>query len=212
MFHLLDCSAIKADPIKWGIKVNDDGSYSVMSGMSPREVCLLYEKFTENIETGKIKVTSNEFRQILTPVSTNYYQEPMGARISDLGLLANKTIMRNIKRKLLAGIFPVILGEIKKKGKKTIFYPSNINDNVWKNNSYHKQRVCLNNLCEDIFNLSDGKLSIKYISSYIGNKYKNKKNVHKMCVTFFQKIFSKNWGIGFAKPYPLRINKKFLGS
>ena len=119
-------------------------------------------------------------------------------------------LLKCLKKRKLNSIFPIILGEIKKKGKRTVFWPININESCLINQCHPEKEKILDNFEKKIFVLADGTLSIEDIILAIYKDSKReyrKKYIHKKCIDFFQEIFSRNWGLAFVKSWRSSYNR-----
>lgn len=201
-FGLDPYSPIGKNPKKWGVDIKEDGSFSTKSGMSHKEANAFFSKVSIEFKMNSIKLTSDKLKYLLP----GYNYRTLHFLISNYVLLSDTILWRYIKRGKLNKIFPIILGEIKKKGSRIALYPINIKETTFINQYHPGKEKVLGRLEEKIFILSDGTRSIEDIISAIYKDFKRryrKKYIHKECTVFFQKVFSKNWALGFAKSWRL---------
>ncbi len=208
LFNFDRYSPIGKNPEKWGVDIKKDGSYSTKSGMSREEVDAFFSKFVREFKINSIKITSDKLKYLLP-----WHNRGMLHFLnSSYGLLSNPSLLECLKKKKLNSVFPMILGEIKKVGRKNVFFPININETSYINRYFPEKEKVLDNLEERVFNLCDGTSSIEDIilTIYRNSKGKYRKQyIHKKCIDFLYDIFSKKWGIAFTKSWahPIKVIK-----
>jgi len=202
IFALDSNSQIGKCPEKWGVDVKKNGSYVAKSGMSFLEAEVFYSELTKKLNLNSIKISSDK----LLYIPSGFNARMLHFLNSSYHLLSNTSLLERLKEKKLDTIFPIILGEIKKKHNRTVFYPVKANETVIINQFFPSDRMIFDSLKEKIFVLSDGTLSIGNIVLAICKSFKKrdeKGDIYKKCINFFQKIFLKKLGIGFSKSWQL---------
>lgn len=203
VFVLDEYAPVGVNPEKWGVEeVKDDSTYSVKMGMGRKEANAFYSKFhKEFFQFNSIKVTSRR----LNYLSRGHYRVMACFLMSAHDILSKRVVREDIKKGKRKGIFPLILGEIKKRGEGAVFYPININETWFINQWYPEKEEILDRLEERLVILSNGTLSIEDI---VLTTYKDfmegysKKDIAKKSTDFFQRIAYKHWGLFFAKFWP----------
>jgi len=182
------------------LEIKDDGSYSVKRGKTLKESGMFYEEIVRAVLTGSINVTREDVRF----VPSGFYHGILYALVARHGLMSKKTILKCLKKARLNNIFPIMLGEIKKKNNRNVLCPANSMKTSFINGFIPEKEKKIDKLEEKIFILSDGKSSIEEIIQAIYKDFKGKHSkrfVHKKCVDFFRGTFSKNWSVGFSKSW-----------
>jgi len=198
-FILSPFSIISNNPKKWNVEIKDNGSYSTNNGMSPKEAKEFLIRLMYTLEINNAKIISNKLK-FFQQYSLLYFV------ITSYEILSAVVLLKCLKEGRLNKIFPIILGEIKKKSNRNIFRPINIKETSFIQQCYPEKERVLDRLEEKIFILSDGTLSVENIILNIYMEFKKeyrKKYIHNKCLDFFQDIFSKNWGLCFAKSWRL---------
>ncbi|MFC1806894.1 B12-binding domain-containing radical SAM protein [Candidatus Omnitrophota bacterium] len=200
IFYLNLNSPIGKNPEKWGINIKNENSFSAKSGMSCNESRTFLTRFKAECEANSIKIASNKLIYALH----GHKRRMLRFLNSSYQLYSNMFLLKRIKKGELNNIFPIILGEIKTKDSRTIFYPINIKETDFINQLRPEKGRILNRLEEKIFILSDGMLSIENIVSTVYAEFKSeheKEYVCKKCTDFLHEVFLKNWALGFAKSW-----------
>jgi len=200
-------SPIGKSPEKWDVDVREDGSYSTKRGMSLEEVNAFYSELAKELMLNSVKITSDKLKYLLPGLN----RRMLHFLNSNYRLLSNIILLEYLKKEKLNDIFPIILGEIRKKGKRTLFSPINIHESCFINQYHSEKGKVLDSLKEKIFILSDGTLSIDDIILTICKDFeggRRKKYIHKKCTDFFLDIFSKNRGLGFTKSWNSSFKKR----
>jgi len=195
-------SPIGKNPGKWGVDIKADGSYSTKNGMNSEEFNVFYSELVKGLEINSTKITSDKLKNLLP----GHCRVMLRFLISSHVLLSDTILRRYIKGGELNKIFIIILGEIKKKGNRTMFRPINTTETCLINQYHPEKEKVLDSLEEVIFILSDGTLSIEDICFIICNNFKTrneKEYIYKKCINFFQELFSKNFGLCFEKSWRL---------
>ena len=195
-------SPIGKNPGKWGVDIKADGSYSTKNGMNSEELNVFYSELVKGLEINSTKITSDKFKYLLP----GHCRVMLRFLISSHVLLSDTILRRYIRGGELNKIFLIILGEIKKKGGRTMFRPINTTETCLINQYHPEKEKVLDSLEEEIFILSDGTLSIEDVCFIICNNFKTrneKEYIYKKCINFFRELFSKNFGLCFAKSWRL---------
>jgi len=193
-------SPIRKNPEKWGIDIKEDGTYSFRTGMIPAETEAFFSKFHAELVINSIRVSSDKLKHLL-PTNNRRMLRFLS---SSQELLPKAILLEYLIKGKLNDIFPIILGEIKKKNGKTIFYPIDITKTTFINQNFPKKEKVLDSLEKEIFILSEGKLSIEDIILAVYKDFKNEyreKEIRKKCTDFLRDSFIKNLSLGFAKPW-----------
>jgi radical SAM superfamily enzyme YgiQ (UPF0313 family) len=196
IFDLELGSPIQKNPERWGIKIKKDHKYAVRRGMSQAEVEDFFAKLKRRIEIGAIRIASGKINN--KPHMGE--QHTLHFLCSSHQLLFNIEALEYIKRRKLGRVFPVIMGDIEKKGNRRVFHPIDTKETIFFN-SYFRKEELLDDIEERITILSDGKISIKEIISTIYREFQylyDKEVIVQKCTAFFNRIFSENWGLAFA--------------
>jgi radical SAM superfamily enzyme YgiQ (UPF0313 family) len=200
-FHFNSFSPLGINPRKWGVlDINKNGGFLTSAGMSQIEAKSFISHFEQKRRLNNIKTTSEKLK---------YFTSSFNSRMlhflnSSNKLVSNKIIMSSLMHGNLPGIFPIILGKLRKRNGKTIFYPINIMETSFVNRHYAEKERVLSNLEEKIFILSEGILSLEGIISSINNDFNGgpkERYIRKKCLDFFQEIFSRNWALGYSKSW-----------
>lgn len=193
-------SPIEKNPEKWGIDIKKYGSYSNKNGMSAEEARVIHSKFAKEVKINSIKINSDKLKYLLP----GFNRRMLHFLNSSYRLLSKITLLGRLKKRKLNSIFPIILGEIKREGNRNIFRPIKINETCFINQYHPEKEKVLDMLEEKIFILFNGTLSIEDISLAIYNDFKgkySKEYVHKKCIDYFRDLFSKDFGLAFAKSW-----------
>lgn len=201
-FFLNPNSPMGKNPKKWGVEVKKNGSYLTKTGMSPKQGRAFFSKFITELKVNTVKVRSDKLKYFLP----GHNRRMLHFLNSNYELLPNAILLKYFIRGRLNNIFPIILGDIKKKDDKMILCPVNIKETTFINKHRPEKERVLNSLEEKIFILSNGTLSIENIVSVVCRDFKNEhgdKYIRKRCKDFFREIFIKNLALGFAKSWQL---------
>jgi len=199
-FLLVPCAFVIKNPEKWGVDIKEDGSFSTKSGMSRKELNVFFSKFSDRIKINGIRTASNKLKYYLP----GFNHTLLFFLNFSYGLLSNTLLSKRLKKGRIKDIFPIILGEIKKEGRRNVFQPIKINKPRLFNKYLPQKTKDLDTLEEKIFTLSDGLLSIEDIASLVYNnsrRHYKKEYIRKKCARFFHYIFDKNHGLGFTKSW-----------
>ena len=200
LFTLYQHSPLGRDPGKWNVEVGKDDGYSVKSGLSPEEAGAFFDRFSVEFGINSAKVTSDKLKYL----SPGHNRRMLHFLNSSHGLLSKTVLLKHLKKGRMDGIFPIILGEVKNKGARTVFSPVNINETAYINRYLPVKEMALDDLKKKIFILSDGRSSMKDIILIVCRDFEGRHGeefIYKKCADFFQDIFSKNWGLGFARSW-----------
>jgi len=187
-------------PEKWSVYIESDNSNLTKGWIIPEKVGTLWSRFIKEIEINSIRITSDKLRYL--PPGLNLRM--LHFLNSSYQLLLNSMLLEFLKEGRLDSIFPIVLGEVKKKRNKTIFYPINTKETVWINRNLAPKEIILDAIKEKIYILSDGTLSIESIILVIYDDFKmkyTKRYICMQCIKFFENMFSKNFALGFAKSW-----------
>jgi radical SAM superfamily enzyme YgiQ (UPF0313 family) len=199
-FRLDQFSPLAKNPEKWGVVIKKDGSYAHKSGVTFEEINSFLPKLDEEVMINSIKISSNKLKYILPGLN----RRMMHFLNSSYGLLSRAVLLERLKKGKINSIFPIILGEIRKRGSRIMLQPININETSFISQFHSEKEAVLNKLEEKLYILSDGRLSIKDITLSVCKDFEKdytEKYIHKRCLDFFFDIFAKGFGIGFAKSW-----------
>lgn len=194
-------SPIGKDPQKWGIKLKKGIAYSKNNKIGFKEATVFCHKFIrECIGMNSIRVTSGKIRYI----PTGFNRRLLHFLFSSYHLISEKALLKYLDIRKLNSIYPLLPGEIKKIDKKIVLFPINIKESVFVNRISPLEPRSLTRIEEQVFNLSDGTLSIKEILSKIYDSYDHtypKKDIYKTGLDFYKQVFSGGEGVGFSKSW-----------
>jgi len=188
------------NPRKWGVHVEEDGSFSIENGMSPEETKAFYKKFLAQIQVNTIRISSGKL-EFLLPVHTS---RTCHFLISSHELLSNSVFLKYIESGNLDKIFPIIPGHIRSEGGQSAFRPVNIKETVFVDKYRPQRQKALDQIEQRILALSDGTLSVEDICFTIYSDFKighEEECIRQQCIDFFREAFSKSWGLAFAKSW-----------
>jgi radical SAM superfamily enzyme YgiQ (UPF0313 family) len=196
-FFLEPASPIGKYPERWNVTRKSAEEYSTKGGMSCEEANAFSSRFMKELEIKSIRLTSDRLKYLLP----GFNREILHFLNSSHKLVTNTILLECLKKRKRHNIFPIILGEIKKKGSRTVLCPIDINEAKFLNEYFPTKEILLDSLKERIFILSDGRLSIEEIILTICKDFEGryrKECIYKKCTGFFRNIFSKNLGLAFA--------------
>jgi len=200
-FYLRPYSPVGINPEKWGVEIKRNKTYMSKSGMSQEETNSFYERFLGEFNLNNIKLYSDKFKYILPQYSGHRMLRFMN---SSYGLISNKVALGYIGKGKAGSIFPIILGEVKTSGNKITLYPIDVCETLFINENLPVKSVILSHLEKGLYDRSKGRLSIEDIISTVCKEapscYK-RQDIHRKCMEFFNKIFSKNWGLAFTESW-----------
>lgn len=192
-------SPIGRKPAKWGLKLINRYRYVVKIGMDQEEADHFLVKFNSQMNLNKMQIPSKGLAYSISP-----YMRILHFLSTNQGLLPNSISLNRVINNKLDNLFPIVLGEIKKKEKLAIFYPINTQENLYINQCSPEREKLVSDLEEKLYNLSNGSLSIKDIKRMVFEDFKGrypKGLLRKKSICFFKEVFRKNWGVAFEKPW-----------
>lgn len=199
-FTLESLSPIGKNPTMWGLTIKRNGIFSTKSGMSRKTLKAFISHLGKELEFNTTKLCSKKIKYLL-PGFNRRMQHFIN---SSYKLYSSISALDCLAKGRLNSIFPIILGEIQKKNNKVMFYPINTAETISINHYYPEKEFILDKLDEKIFVLSEGRLSIEDIITTIYDDFKGeyrRKYIRKKCLDLFQKIFSRNLALGYAKSW-----------
>jgi radical SAM superfamily enzyme YgiQ (UPF0313 family) len=200
IFYLSPYAPVKINPEKWGVKIKENGSYSVESGMSCEDSKKFYRKFNQMLPMNIMKISTDELKYLCQ----GHNRRMLHFLTASHELIPINNLLTMFENKKIYDIFPIILGEIKKNYNEFEFWPINFKQTCLINKIISKKYRTLSDLERKLFILSDGVLSIGEIINTIYNDYKDTDRIEifkKKSLKFFFDIFSNNYGLGFAKSW-----------
>jgi radical SAM superfamily enzyme YgiQ (UPF0313 family) len=199
-FTVTKMSPIGQNPKKWGGEIQKNGYYRFKTDITSEKSKRLMKKFYGELNINTAKARPNK----LNYFSTGNNRRMFRFLCSGHELLPNSKLLEYLRKGTLNSIFPIILGELKKKAGQSLLYPVDIAESVIINQRFPKKEIVLNGLEEKIIILSNGILSIEQIILTIESELKQKpgvKGIQKECINFFRDMFTRNSAIGFAKSW-----------
>jgi hypothetical protein len=187
------------NPEKWGVTIEENGSYAVTSGMGRNEAKTFCENLEKMLYMNIKKISTDELKYLLPGVNRRMFHFQTASH----ELIPSKIVLKMLKNRKVNNIYPIILGEIKKINNESEFWPINIKETCFINKIIAKKYRTLSELEEKLFILSDGVLSIEEIimTIYNGKDQDRKKIGQEKSLKFFIDIFFNNYGLGFAKSW-----------
>lgn len=192
-------SPIGKDTAKWGLKIINKYKYVVKAGMDQKEADQFFNKFISQLNLNKLKIPSKGLLYTAPP-----YIRILYFLSANQGFLPNPVSQNMLSKNKLHNLYPIVLGEVAKKGEQVMFYPINTQENLYINQCYPEKEKPLSILEEKLYNLSNGILSIEDMERKALGEFADRyseKFIREKCMSFFQEVFRKNWGIAFEKPW-----------
>ena len=193
-------SLISKKPERWGVRLNQDGSFSTRTGMTPRDAKVFHDRFHKKFIDETIKGKGSNLNYL--PYGRN--RTFLISFCSSYKILSDAAVYQYLKKKKFNDIFPLMVADSEDKSERIILHVKNFRNSIFFNEVFLEKQVILEDFQKKIFVFSDGKLSLERIIKDIYERDKNlhsKDQIYKRAIACFRDMFSRGWILVFERPW-----------